>query len=166
VFIAAVVLAMTACPNPPLDTGFPQNTIVFTLDGVEYTYSASFDLSTHAWGRGIVYGSLPPSEYFLTASASAADAEAGTNTIEIFIGSEGDFYLEAYVYDADGTEFDFNLGTASRTLLEHIVANLDEEGEQMQGAFIQRYSSWNVPDHSLENLVFSVERLEDYWPPQ
>jgi hypothetical protein len=57
--VVIAALATIGCPNP----GIPENTISFTLDGVDYAYSASSGLSTHAWGRGIVFGSEPPAEY-------------------------------------------------------------------------------------------------------
>jgi hypothetical protein len=161
-FVVAVAFAMTACPNATL----PENTISFTLDGVEYSYSASFDLSTHAWGRGTVYGSLPPSAYLLTASATAADAEAETNTIEISFSVDGVYYLSAYVFDAVGAQMNFYLGAADEVLLADIVRNLDVEGEQMQGAFVGTYTWANGSTHTLTNLVFSVERLTDYYAPQ
>ncbi|HSV92612.1 MAG TPA: hypothetical protein VLH81_06035, partial [Desulfobacterales bacterium] len=137
VLIAAIVLAMTACPNPPLDTGFPQNTIAFTLDEVDYQYSASTGLSTHGWGRGEGWGGPPPSYYILTASASEADAIAGHNTIELYFQDyDGSWSLTAWYYDAAGYDMSFDLGTADFTLLQGIVRNLDEEGEQMQGGFL------------------------------
>jgi hypothetical protein len=163
ILVAAFVLVMMGCPV--IDQGLPENTISFTFDGVNYSYSMSSGLSTHAWGRGIVYGSPPPQEYYITASATEADALDYTNTIEISFSAEGDYYMWATVYDAQGEPYNFDLGQASHTLLEHIVANLDAEGEQMQGAFIQDYTITNPP-HTLEDIIFSVERLEDYYPPQ
>jgi hypothetical protein len=160
---AACVLMMAGCFF--IDQGLPENTISFTFDGQEHDYSMSSGLSTHAWGRGAVGGSPPPYEYTITGSASEADALNDTNTIEITFSADGDYYLWATVWDAWGDSHYFYLGQASRTLLEHIVANLDAEGEQMQGAFIQDYTSTNPP-HTLEDLVFSVERLSDYYPPQ
>jgi hypothetical protein len=36
----------------------------------------------------------------------------------------------------------------------------------MQGVFWGPYEYANGSTHTLENVVFSVERLANYWPPQ
>jgi hypothetical protein len=160
--LAAIVLVMVGCPL--LEEGLPANTISFTLDGAEYSYSASSGLSTHAWGRGVEWNSAPPDEYFITASLTEADALVGINTIELQISSEGDYWLSVTVYDDEGTQFYFDLGSADHLLLAGIIRNLDEVGEQMQGAFLGPYEYVNGSTHILENILFSVERLEDYAP--
>ncbi|MCX7030796.1 MAG: hypothetical protein NTU62_11850 [Spirochaetes bacterium] len=131
---------------------------------MEYAYSVSEGQATHAWGRGTGTGGPPPSEYYITASGSAVDADDGTNTIEIyFSNTDGDFSLYAFVYDAVKAEFEFYLGTTDYILLANIIRNLDAEGEQMQGAFLGPYTYANGSTHTLTNLVFSVDRVPDYY---
>jgi len=161
ILVASFILVLTGCPS--FEGGLPENTISFTFDGVDYQYSASSGSSTHAWGKGSGWEGSPPSAYIITASATEADSLAGKRTIEFSIGSEGDYWIDVYVYDADGTEHYFYLGNASRTLLEHLIANLDIEGEQMWGYFLQRYND-DAGEHTLENISFSVERLPtEFW---
>jgi hypothetical protein len=163
--VVMFALAMVGCL--PVDQGLPENTISFTLDGVDCAWSASTGPATHAWGRGIVSGGPPPVEYAIRASASEADAEAGVNTIYIWIYLEldGFWYINAYLFDADGLQSPYYLGAADGTLLADLVENLDAVGEQMQGAFLVSGPFFNGALHTLENIVFSVERLPDYSPP-
>jgi hypothetical protein len=160
---ALCVLMMAGCFF--IDQGLPANTISFTLDGVEHAYSLSIGPASHAWGRGMVGQFLPPEAYLITASATVGDAMNYTNTIEIDIGSESDYYIDVYIYDEGGDNLYFYLGAADRNLLEHIIVNLDAEGEQMQGVFPGTYTYVNGSTHTLKNLAFSVDRLADYYYP-
>jgi hypothetical protein len=151
--VLAFVLAMVGCPNATL----PENTISFTLDGVDYSYTASANQSTHAWGAG--YGD-PPTQYSLTASKSEADAIDPINTIRLtFLLTGGYWDLSADVFDAVGDVHTFDLGTADDILLHAIVKNLDTVGGQMQGAFLGDYEFVNSSTHTLTSIMFSVERL-------
>lgn len=156
--VVAFVLVMVGCPN----LGVPENTISFTLDGVDYSYSASTGDVTHAWGQGNETGN----QYYITASKSMGDADAGTNTIVIDISSEGDYWIDAFVYDGSSNEMWFDLGSADRILLENTFRNLDDVGEQLQAVFWGPYEWGVAPTHTLENLVISVERLPNQEPPQ
>jgi hypothetical protein len=134
--LVAITLAMTGCPN-----GTPENTIAFTLDDVNYVYAASTGPSTEGWGRGESWGSGDP------------------------FGSDADYSIDVIIYDEEGVPLSFyTIELLTRPELETAIVNIDAVGEQMQGIFTGPYTDSDSGTHTLENLVFSVERLADVSP--
>lgn len=167
----AFALALAGCPA--LEQ--PQNFISFTWDGVQYLFTASAATEAQPWAVdhpcavGYIDGSNPPFEYVITGSATADDAEAGTNTIVINFGQDGDWYATARFYDSEGTEVWMFLSQIPEGMFDAFISNRDAVGEQFAGSMPGPFDEGGTtPVHELKNIIFSVERLpnQTYQLPQ
>jgi hypothetical protein len=158
------VLAALVLAGCPFYWNLPENTIIFTLDGTEYSYSASWGPSPTAYGLGESSGGAEPYGYYITASLNGSDASQYHNTIVIEISSEVTYSGQVIVYDEEGIPLYFNLGTFTRTELEQAIKNIDSVQEQMRAGFEGPFTDTGLGTRTLENLAFSVERLADSIP--
>jgi hypothetical protein len=162
--IALLVLAISSCQFVN-----QENTISFALDGVQYTFTASAPSDGRPWAIdypcavGMSSGTNPPDEYMITGSATAADASANLNTIVIDIWRSGDWTAYASIYNSDGYSGNPFLSQIPEGMLDSFITNLDEIGEQFSGVMPGPFSYTDAQqqNHTLENIIFSVERLPD-----
>lgn len=156
--VLAFSLLMAGCPA--LEQ--PQNFISFTWDGVQYLFTASAGDADHPHAIGYFDGANPPFEYVIRGSATPEDAEAGTNTIVIDFGQDGDWYATATFYDSAGESVWMFLSQIPEGMLDTCISNRDAIGEQFSGAMPGPFDEGGTtPIHELKNILFSVERLPD-----
>jgi hypothetical protein len=156
--VAILVLAVSSCQLIK-----NENFISFTLDGVQYFFTASAVEADHPYAIGYYLNSGDPAErYVIRGSATAAGASAMPNpkdTLEIGIGYEADWYMWASFYDSDGFRTDFNLPSVPYGMIDAFITNRNEVGEQFSGSLPGPFYGTETP--ALENIIFSVERLPD-----
>ena len=158
--VVALALVMTGCSLFRQQENF----ISFTWNGMQYLFTASAGPSDHPYAVGLASAGQDPWTYEIRGSATAADAAAGTNTIVIRIGADGDWYASAYLYENDPQFYTSQfLGQIPGEWIDSLIANRDAVGEQftgsMPGPFLGEVTV-------LENIVFSVERVPNQEPPQ
>jgi len=151
--LVAVVLVLAASSCQFVDQ---ENFISFTWDGVQYYFTASDDDSGHPYAVGIAPVGQDPYEYQIWGSATAEDAQAGTNTILIDIGADGDWYATATFWDSYGDSTWLYLSQIPEGMIDTFIANRDAIGEQFAGSMPGPFQG-ESPE--LKNIVFSVERL-------
>ncbi len=129
--VVAFVLVMVGCPLLEQQENF----ISFTWDGMQYLFTASAELADHPYAVGFAPEGQDPWEYEIRGSATAADAAAGTNTIVIHFGADGDWYASAYLYE-DDPQFSTSLylGQIPDEWIDSLIANRDAVGEQFAGS--------------------------------
>jgi hypothetical protein len=164
--MAALVLAMTGCQLLKQQENF----ISFTLDGLQYLYTASDDDSGHPYAIGYE-SSGEVVQYRILGSATAAEAVAGDSTLVITLTHvRTSWGLTMTMYDGDGNPYSFTLPplpSVHEDEIDSFIMNRNAVGEQVAGSIPGPFSDGQMT-HTLENIVFSVERLPDepYVMPQ
>jgi hypothetical protein len=155
--VVAFVLVMVGCPLLQ-----KENFISFTWDGMQYIFTASAGPSDHPYAVGFASEGQDPGEYEIRGSATPEDATAGTNTIIIRIGADGDWYASAYLYEGDPQAYtSLFLGQIPEDWIDSLIANRDAAGEQFAGSMPGPFQG-ETP--VLEDVVFSVERIPNQVP--
>lgn len=154
---AAFVLVMAGCPF----FNQQENFISFTLDGMQYFFTASNHESGNPYAVGYEEsGSVV--EYKMLASATPEAAAAGTDTIIIHFYPEGEYWWfgEAELNDSFGQTTWISLGGIPSGMMDTFITNRDEVGEQFAGSMPGPFGE----SPELKDIVFSVERLpnEEY----
>jgi hypothetical protein len=160
ILVAAAAIALAGCPLIEQQ----ENLISFTWDGMQYLFTASAGPADHPHAEAYAWEGGDPYEYVIRGSATTADALAGTNTIIIQIGNDGDWHVSAYLYEDDPQyPTSLYLGQIPEEWIDALIANRDAVGEQFAGSMPGPFQG-ETP--VLENVVFSVERLPNQEPPQ
>ena len=161
-FLAAVsVLAMVGCPLLERQENF----IAFTLDGMQYVYTASDDSSGHPVAVGLTESGVV-GYYSIRGSATAAEAEAGESTLRITLNHVENYWdVLVTLYDGEGNAYYFYPPNVHEDEIDSFIANRDAVGEQFAGSMPGPFSDGQVT-HTLEDIVFSVERLPDRVMPE
>jgi len=161
ILVAAFVLAMVGCPLLEQQENF----IAFTLDGMQYLYTTSDDSSGHPVAIGLTESGVV--EYYsILGSATAAEAEAGESTLRITLHHVENYWdVQVTLYDGEGNVNYFYPPNVHEDEIDSFIANRDVEGEQFAGSMPGPFSDGQMT-HTLEDIVFSVERLPDRVMPQ
>lgn len=159
--VAAFVLAMVGCPLLEQQENF----ISFTVDGIQYLFTASADRSDHPYAIGFAPTGEDPYEYEIWGSATSDDAIDGYNTFRIILDRSEDIYwVYATLYDQYGNGTQFDIPSVSYGMIDSFIANRDAVGEQFAGSMPGPFSE-DDGFSVLENVIFSVERLPNEEPP-
>jgi|WetSurMetagenome_2_1015567.scaffolds.fasta_scaffold320779_2 hypothetical protein len=154
--VAAFVLAMVGCPLLEQQ----ENIVSFTLDGMQYIYTASDDSSGHPVAIGFTRSGVV-GYYSIQGSATAAEAEAGESTLRITLNHVENYWdVQVNLYDGEGNAYYFYLPNVHEDEIDSFIANRDAEGEQFAGSMPGPFSD-DPMTHTLEDIIFSVERLPD-----
>jgi hypothetical protein len=157
ILIAAFVLVMVGCPL------FQQqeNCISFTCDGIRYFYTASDDASGHAYAVGYYRPGYPVNMYVMSGSATSEASAAGFDTLLVTMEHVENYWEPVItLYDGDGNLFFFDPPNVSEGAIDSFITNRDAVGGQFAGAMPGPFQDRQLT-HTLENVVFSVERLPD-----
>ncbi len=158
--VAVLVLAASSCQFIE-----QENFISFTLDGVQYIFTVSAVESDHPYAIGYysVVGE-PVREYWISGSATAAGAaeQPPEETLAIrIVKYEGEGWgVYPYFYDTWGQSPPYEDGWIPLGMIDTFIANRDAVGEQFTGSMPGPFSDGQMTS-TLENIVFSVERLPD-----
>ncbi len=161
--IVAIVLVLFGCSllKPP------ENSISFTLNGIQYLFTESAGLSDRPYAVGYTQeGQEVPYRYAIRGSATAADAADGTNTFNMNIFSRGDWGISAYLVMNDlQTEIWFTIDPVPAAWIDTFITNRDDVGRQFTASMPGPFSDSSAA-YTLENVVISVERLPNKVSPQ
>ena len=154
---AAFVLAMVGCPLLEQQENF----IAFTLDGMQYLYTASDDSSGHPVAVGLTDSGVV--EYYsIQGSATAAEAEIGESTLRITLYHVENYWdVQVTLYDGEGNAYSFYPPNVHEDEIDSFIANRDAIGDQFAGSMPGPFQG-ETP--VLENIIFSVERLPNVEP--
>jgi hypothetical protein len=156
VLVAVIVLALGSCQLLEQQ----ENIVSFTLDGMQYIYTASDDSSGHPVAIGFTRSGVVR-YYSIRGSATAAEAEAGESTLRITLNHVENYWdVLITLYDGEGNAYYFSPPNVHEDEIDSFIANRDVEGEQFAGSMPGPFSDGQMT-HTLEDIIFSVERLPD-----